>query len=168
LIRSFNDKTPKIATSAFVSEAAYVIGDVEIGDGSSVWPGAVVRGDFGPIKIGRNTQIEDNCVLHTGEGLIIGDNVHMGHGVIVHCRKVGNNVLLGNNATILDGCEIGNFCVIGAGSVVTPRTNIPDHSFVIGNPAQIVGKPSPEQMKWTTSGTDAYVTLAKEYKRQGL
>lgn len=168
MIRSINGKTPKIAASAFISEAAYVVGDVEIGDGSGVWPGAVIRADFAPIKIGQNTHIEDNCVLHTGQGLIIGDNVHMGHGVIVHCHKIGNNVLLGNNATILDGSEIGSFCVISAGSVVAPRTNIPDHSFVIGNPAQIVGKPTPEQLKWTTSGTDAYVALAKEYKKQGL
>lgn len=169
MIRSFRGITPKIAASAFVSEAAYVIGDVEIGDESGVWPGAVLRGDFGPIRIGRNTHVQDNCVLHTGQrGLVVGDNVHIGHGSIIHCRRIGNNVLVGNGSIILDGCEIGNFCIIGAGSVVTPRSNIPDYSFVIGVPAEITGKPSPEQLKWTTDGTAFYCDLMKEYKKEGL
>ena len=169
MIRAFNGKTPKIAASAFVSEAAYVIGDVEIGEHSGIWPGAVIRGDFGTIRIGENSHVQDNCVIHTGpKGLTIGDNVHIGHGAIVHCRKIGNNVLIGNNASVLDDCEIGDFCVISASSAVTPRTKIPDRSLVIGAPAQIVGKPSPRQLRWTTNGTDAYSTLVKEYKRQGL
>src|SRR5439155_5938312 len=97
-VRSLGDKVPRIAESAWISEAAYVVGDVEIGEGSSVWPGAVIRGDFAPIRIGVNSHIEDNCVVHTGELLLIGDNVTAGHGVVIHCRRVGSNVLLGNNS----------------------------------------------------------------------
>lgn len=169
MIRNFNDKTPKVAASVFVSEAAYIIGDVEIGNDSSVWPGAVIRGDFGAIKIGQSSHIEDNCVLHAyAQGLTIGDNVLLGHGAIVECHKIGSNVLIGNNATILGDCEIGNFCIIGANSVVTQGTKIPDYSFVTGVPAEIVGNSSPKQLWWTTEGTKAYSSLAKEYKKQGL
>ena len=125
MIRSFGGKTPKIAESAFVSETAYVIGDVEIGEGSGIWPGAVVRGDFASIKIGRNTMIEDNSVVHTGEPMEIGDNVTIGHGVVVHGIKIGNNTLVGNNATVLDNAEIGSFCVIGAGCLVRQGMVIP-------------------------------------------
>ena len=83
MIRSFRGKTPRIADSAFVSEVAYVVGDVEIGEDSSVWPGAIIRGDFAPIRIGRNTHVEDNTLVHSGEPLTIGDNVLVGHGVVV-------------------------------------------------------------------------------------
>ena len=87
MIRKFNGKTPKIHPSAFVSEAAYVVGDVEIGENSGVFPGTVIRGDFANIKIGSNTMIEDNCVVHTGSPMEIGDNVIIGHGVVVLYRR---------------------------------------------------------------------------------
>jgi len=106
MIRSFNGKTPKIADTAFVSEFAYVVGDVEIGEKSGVWPGAVVRGDFGSIRIGQNSHIEDNAVLHAWKSLIIGDNVTVGHSAVVHCLRIGDNVLVGNNATVLDDTEM--------------------------------------------------------------
>ena len=168
MIRAFDGKTPKVATSAFISEAAYVVGEVEMGGNSSVWPGAVIRGDFAPIKIGNNTQIEDNCVLHSGKPLIIGDNVHIGHGVIIHCSRVGNNVLIGNNATLLDEAEIGNSCLIGANSLVSERMKIPDGSFVVGVPAEVKGKVSPELLAKIELGVREYVWLAQKYKEQGL
>jgi carbonic anhydrase/acetyltransferase-like protein (isoleucine patch superfamily) len=89
MIRNLGDKVPQIHPSVYVSEAAYVAGDVEIGENSSVWPGAVIRGDFGKIVIGKNSHIEDNCVIHTGDTLTIGDNVIVGHGATVHCKKIG-------------------------------------------------------------------------------
>ena len=119
MIRSFENKTPKIANSAYVDEAAIIIGDVEIGENSGVFPGAVLRGDFAHIKIGNNTMIEDNSVVHSGEDLEIGDNVTVGHGVVVHGTRIGNHCLIGNNATILDNSKIGNFCVIAAGALVS-------------------------------------------------
>ena len=168
MIRSFNGKTPRIAESAFVSQGAHVIGDVEIGEGSGVWPGAVIRADFGPIRIGCNTMIEDNCVLHSGTPLEIGDNIIIGHGVIVHCRKVGSNNLIGNNSTLLDHAEIGNFCIIGAGSLVRTGMKIPDNSFVVGAPAQIKRQISAAQRQRLDGGSGAYRTLLKQYKEQGF
>jgi len=114
MIKSFDGKKPRIAKSAFVSEAAYVIGDVEIGENSSVWPGAVIRGDFASIKIGGNSTVQDNSVLHTdiNAPMEIGDNVLIGHGVVLHGLEIGNNTLIGNNATLLDESKIGSFCIV--------------------------------------------------------
>lgn len=160
MIRPFNGKMPRIAESAFVSEAAYIIGDVELGENSSVWPGAVLRGDYAPIKVGKNTQIEDNSVVHSGTTLLIGDNVHIGHGAVIHCTRIGNNVLIGNNATLLDDAEIGDCCIIGANSLVTQSMKIPPYSFVVGVPARIRGKVSPEQLARLEKGVSLYLKLA--------
>ena len=115
MIRTFEGKTPKVASSAFVSEAAYIIGDVEIGENTCILPGAVIRGDLGKITIGKNVAIEDNCVIHSGSPTIppiadvtIGDNVIFGHGAVSNGRIIGNNVLIGMNATILHDVEIGD------------------------------------------------------------
>jgi carbonic anhydrase/acetyltransferase-like protein (isoleucine patch superfamily) len=140
LIKAFEGKMPRIAKSALVSEAACIIGDVEIGENSSVWPGAVIRGDFGKITIGKNTAVEDNCVIHSGsphsdiKDVTIGDEVHIGHGAVLNCHKIGNNVLIGMNATVLHEVEIGSFCIIGASCLVSEGMKIPDHSFVVGVP----------------------------------
>jgi len=176
MIRSFNGKTPKIAESAFISEAAYIVGDVEIGENSSVWPGAVIRGDFGRIKIGRNTAVEDNCVIHVGslsaadgrQNAVIGDNVVIGHGAVTNCLRIGNNVLIGMHSTILHDVEIGDFCVIAAGCLVMQGTKIPEKSFVAGVPGKIKGEASSGQLWWTKSNPTFYPKLAKQYKEQGL
>jgi len=166
MIQSFDGKSPRIAESAFVHDGAYVIGDVTIGEGSGVWPGAVIRADFGPIRIGGHTMIEDNCVLHSGAPMDIGDNITIGHGVVVHCRRIGSHNLIGNNSTLLDDAEIGNFCVIGAGSLVRPRMIIPDNSFVVGAPAVIKGQISEAQRERLDGGSEAYRALLKKYKAQ--
>jgi carbonic anhydrase/acetyltransferase-like protein (isoleucine patch superfamily) len=182
MIRAFNGKTPKIADTAFVSEFAYVVGDVEIGEESAVWPGAVIRGDFGSIRIGKNSHIEDNAVLHAWKSLIIGDNVTVGHSAVVHCQRIGDNVLVGNNATVLDDTEIGNFCIIGANSMVRAAQKIPDRSFVVGVPAKIKAEFSPDEIEsFHREMVDKYYRppgeggpepslseLARLYKAQGL
>ena len=168
MIRSFNGKTPRIAKSAFVSETAYVIGDVEIGENSSVWPGAVIRGDSASIKIGGNTSIQDNSVLHGDVLMEIGDNVLIGHSVVLHGVKIGSNTLIGNNATILDETHIGNFCIIGAGCLVSQGMEIPDNSFVVGVPAKIKGQVSQERRLQLQKGLQAYVELLRQYKEEGL
>jgi carbonic anhydrase/acetyltransferase-like protein (isoleucine patch superfamily) len=174
MIRSFNGKTPRIAESAFVSEAAYIVGDVEIGENSNIFPGTVIRGDFGSIKIGCDTSVEDNCVIHSGTptspdgDLIISDRVLIGHGAVVNCRKIGNNVLIGMNATILHDAEIGDFCIIGAGSMVSQGMKIPKGSLVLGVPGEIKGEATEQQLWWVKEGFRGYVTLAKQYKQQGL
>ncbi len=172
MIRSLNGKAPKIAVSAFVSEAAYIVGDVEIGENSSVWPGAVIRGDFGKIKIGKNTAVEDNCVIHSGSpsgvgDTVIGDNVVIGHGAVLNCHRIGNSVLIGMNATILHDVEIGDFCVVAAGCLVKQGMKIPDMSFVAGVPGEIKREASAEQLWWTQHNPEVYPKLAEKYKEQG-
>ena len=175
MIRSFNGKTPKIAASAFVSEAAYVIGDVEIGENSNVWPGAVIRGDMGKITIGKNVAIEDNCVIHSGSpkipwiaDVIIGDNVVFGHGAISNGRKIGNNVLVSISATLLHDVEIGDYSIVAAGCVVTEKMIIPERSFVVGVPGKIKGQISEEQMWWSENSPKIYMEWAEMYKKEGL
>ena len=171
MIKSFNGKSPRIAESALVSETASIIGDVEIGEDSSVWPGAVIRGDFGKIKIGRNSAIEDNSVLHSGspknlsQGLIIGDYVHIGHGAVINGTRIGNNVLIGINSTILHDVEIGDFCIIGASSLVGNGMKIPDRSLVIGVPAKIKGEITKDQLFWVEQAPKQYLELVKKYKK---
>ena len=172
MIKSFGGKTPRVAESAYVSEAAYVVGDVEIGESSSIWPGAVIRGDSGTVRIGNKVAIEDNCVIHSGSppdgSITIGDMVQIGHGAVVNCRKIGDNVLIGMNATILHGAEIGNSCIIGAGCLVGQEMKVPDRSFVVGVPGKVKGEASEEQLWWVTKPAEHYAELLKEYKKEGL
>jgi len=168
LIRDFKGKSPKIAASVFVSEAAYVVGDVEIGENSSVWPGAVIRADFGKTAIGHNTSIEDNSVIHGATDVNIGNDNIIGHGAVVHCRRVGNNVLIGNNATILDGSEIDDYCIIGAGCLIPPNTKIPERSVVIGVPGHVKSQLTEEQQNELKLGAATYTELSQSYKQRGL
>jgi len=121
------------------------------------------------MKIGRYTHIEDNAVLHSGFApTLIGDNVIIGHSAMVHAQKIGNNVLIGANATILHDVEIGNLCIIAGGAVVPEGMNIPNSSFVAGVPAEIKGQASPKQLAWVEKGPSAYTELAQKYRAQGL
>ncbi len=174
MIRGLRGKEPKISKSAFISEAAYIVGDVEIGKNTSIWPGVVIRGDFGRIKIGRNCAIEDNCVVHSGTpsapigDVEIGDQVVIGHGAVVNCKSIGSNSLIGINAALLHEAEIGENCVVGAGSFVSNGMKIPDLSLVVGVPAKIKGKPTENQLWWSREGYREYVELAKQYMAEGL
>ncbi len=174
MIRSLGNKIPKIAESAFVSEAAYVVGDVEIGEHSSVWPGAVIRGDLGKIVIGQHTVVEDNCVLHSGSpaqhdsALVVGNHVVIGHGAVLNCFSIGNHVVVGMNATILHEAKIGDYSVIAANCMVKHGMEAPDHSLVVGMPGKIVGKATQEQSWWVEEGTKLYRQLAEKYKAEGL
>lgn len=182
MIRAFNGKEPKIADSAFISEWAYVVGDVEIGEGSGVWPGAVIRADFGKIRIGKNCQVEDNSVLHSGTDMEIGDNVMIGHSAVVHGLRIGNNVLIGNNATILDGAEVGDRCIVGANAMVAAGQVIPSDSFAVGVPARLKQEASAEGMeamrrrmarRFAEAAAEglpgfSYADLARKYKEAGL
>ena len=170
MVRAFRGKTPQIAASAFVDEAAVIIGDVEIGEGSGVWPGAVIRGDFGKIRIGRETIVEDNCVIHSGSpgsktgNVSIGDRVIIGHGAVLNCKSVGNHVLIGMNSTVIHGAEIGNFCIVGAATLVGDGKVIPDNSLVLGIPGKIKGHPTNRQLWWIKHAYEAYKDLINAAK----
>jgi carbonic anhydrase/acetyltransferase-like protein (isoleucine patch superfamily) len=168
MIKSFDGKEPKISESAFISQTALIIGDVCIGEGSGIWPGVVIRADFAPIRIGRLTIIEDNCVVHCGTPMEIGDNVIVGHSAVLHGKRIGNNTLIGNNATILENSEIGDYCVIGAGTLVSSGMKIPDHSFVIGVPAKIQREIKSEVMKRLKAGNRSYLAIFEKYREAGI
>ena len=106
--------------------------------------------------------------MHTDSLLVIGDGVHIGHSAIIHCSRIGNNVLIGSGAVLLDEVEIGDFCVIGANSTVTAGTKIPTRSFVVGTPAKVVSEVTPKHLAKIENGISAYVEMAREYKRLGL
>jgi len=171
MIRAFKGKTPRIAASAYVDDTAVLIGDIEIGEESSVWPGAVIRADLGKITIGQKTIVEDNCVIHAGApngrngDVIIGDRVVIGHGAVLNCRSIGNYVLIGMNATLLHEACIGDYCLIGAAALVGAGKIIPDYSLVFGAPGQIKGRPTEEQLWWAKAAYEEYKPLMDEYKK---
>ncbi len=164
MIETFDGVTPSIAASAFVHPLAVVRGDVQIGELCVVHPGAVINADWGAIRIGDRVMIEDNCVLHAGlkedwqsggrTPLTIGDDVIVGHGAVIHGTRIGDHVMIGMNAAILEDVEIAERCVIAAGAVVPERERIPAGSFVAGVPARIRGKVSKDQAMWTGEGID--------------
>jgi carbonic anhydrase/acetyltransferase-like protein (isoleucine patch superfamily) len=172
MIRSVNGKTPKIHPTAFISEAAYVVGDVEIGEHSSIWPGAVLRGDTGKVVVGKYTAIEDNAIVHSGKpgeaDTYIGDYCNIAHAAVIHCKSIGDNVMVGINATILHNAEIGDHCLIGAAALVMEDMKIPPYSFVVGVPGKIKSKVPADLMFWLDKVPLEYVKFGEMYKKEGL
>lgn len=166
MIMTLRGVTPRVSPDAFIAETAALIGDVTVGKDSSVWFGAVIRGDTEPITVGEGTSIQDNCVLHTEKGhpLTVGSNVTVGHGAIVHCTSVGDNTLVGMGAVLLDGAVIGKNCIIGAGAVVKEHAVVPDGTMMVGVPAKPVRELSPEVIAFL-HGASPYVALSKEYMK---
>ena len=154
----------KIHETAYLAPGCAVVGDVEIGRNASVWFNATVRGDS-PIRIGENSNVQDNAVLHgeRGHEINVGDGVTIGHGAIVHGCKIGNCTLIGMGAIIMNGAEIGSHCLIGAGALVTGGMVIPDGSLVVGSPARIVSRVSEDQIRLLEHNASRYVELAAEY-----
>ena len=168
MIRGLDGKLPKIHPTAFVSEAAYVIGDVELGEGSSIWPGAVVRADAGKITIGRHTNVQDNSVVHGDADVVIGDRVVIGHMALCHARRVGDRVLIGSGATVNDGVEIGEGSLVASGAMLVENMSVPPGSLVVGVPGRVRGPVEPRHTEVIRSVCDAYIQKAQRYKRQGL
>lgn len=144
---------------AWIAPNATVVGDVTIGENSSVWYGAVLRGDSGAIVIGRGTNIQDNCVVH--EKTTVGDGCTVGHGAIVHGCTIGNNCMVGMGAIVLTGAVIGDDCLIGAGAVVTGKMNAPAGSVLLGSPAKVVKEVSPAQLEEIRADAQNYILLAQ-------
>ncbi|MDR2966857.1 MAG: gamma carbonic anhydrase family protein [Methanobacteriaceae archaeon] len=143
---------------------SHIIGDVKIGENSSVWYNAVIRGDRGPIVIGKNSNVQDNCVIHCNDNLItyLRDNVSVGHGAILHGCQIENNVLIGMNATVLDGAKIGKDSVVGAGALVTGGKEYPEKSLILGVPGKIIKKLNSEEIAKIKENALIYAELAKE------
>ena len=167
MIRSLDGKTPTVHETAYVSEFAFVIGDVEIGAQSSVWPGAVVRADSGKIVIGERSNVQDNSTLHADADASIGNDVTIGHGVVCHARAIGDHSLIGNGAVLNDGVEIGQWCLIAAGSVVPEKTKIPDRSIVRGVPGRVIGGIHDRHAEMIRIAGESYVERIPRYKASG-
>ncbi|MBR1814012.1 MAG: gamma carbonic anhydrase family protein [Lachnospiraceae bacterium] len=165
MIIPFQNLYPAMALDVFVAENATIIGDVECRAGSSVWFGAVLRGDSGKITIGENSNVQDNATVHSDEGfeVNIGNHVTIGHNAVVHGCTVGDNTLIGMHATLLNGCRIGKNCLIGAGALIPEGKEIPDGSLVMGIPGKIIGHVSEEQVRNILENAKVYVEHAQAY-----
>jgi carbonic anhydrase/acetyltransferase-like protein (isoleucine patch superfamily) len=149
----------------YIMESAEIMGDVRIGEDSSVWNKVVIRGDEAYVQIGNRTNIQDMCVLHTERDipLKIGDNVTIGHGAIIHCKKIGANCIIGMGAMLLVNAEIGEFSVVAAGAVVVENKIIPPRSLVMGVPGEVVRPIDDENIKRIKHATGEYMRLSKEH-----
>jgi carbonic anhydrase/acetyltransferase-like protein (isoleucine patch superfamily) len=166
MILDYKGSTPQIHESAFIAPNATVIGDVEIGDQSSVWFGTVLRGDIAPIRIGSRTNIQDLSILHETPNmpLVIEDNVTVGHNVTLHSCTIRKNALIGMDSTVLDGAVIGENAFIGAGSLVTPGTEIPPNTLAFGRPARVVRNLTDEDLEEMKRINETYVNHIPHYK----
>jgi carbonic anhydrase/acetyltransferase-like protein (isoleucine patch superfamily) len=166
LIRGFDGKRPLVDPTAFIADNATVIGDVQIGARSSVWFGAVVRADVFPIRIGEDTSIQDNSVIHVTHGMHathVGSKVTVGHSVTLHGCVVGDACIVGMGATILDQAVIGDRCIVGAGALVTPGTKIPAGHLAVGSPARPKRPLTEDELTWLEASAIHYVELINKY-----
>ncbi len=167
-VRSLDGKSPRIAESAFVSEAAYLIGDVEVGPQSSIWPGVVIRADSGKIVIGARSNVQDNTVIHADADASIGDDVTIGHGVVCHAKYIGDGALIGNGAVMNDGVEVGEGSLVAAGAVLPERVVIPAGSLVRGMPGRVLGPVRNRHLELMRGAAKSYVDRLGRYKEAGL
>jgi carbonic anhydrase/acetyltransferase-like protein (isoleucine patch superfamily) len=167
MIRTFEGKTPVINDDAYVYPSADVFGDVQIGSGCWIGPGARIRGDYGRIVIGDNTSVEDNCVIHArpGEQTKIGNWVTVGHGAIVHNATINDWAILGMGSIVSDWAVVGEWAVVAEGAVVTQRQEVPGSAIAVSVPARVLEKPVEEAFKkeWAEF-KKVYVDLARRYK----
>jgi carbonic anhydrase/acetyltransferase-like protein (isoleucine patch superfamily) len=161
----FEGKRPRVASTAFVAHTAVLLGDVEVAENASIWFGAVLRGDFGPIRIGPGCNVQDNVVIHaeTGQGTMLQERVTVGHGAILHDCWIGKDSLIGMGAILLDRSRIGTGSLVGAGSVVKERFEVPDGTLAVGNPAINKKKLEGNSADWVARGADDYLRLIKRY-----
>ena len=171
-LRQWRGIFPRLGERVYVDQAAVVIGDVQLGDDSSVWPCAVIRGDVAPIRVGARTSVQDGVVLHVthdgpytpgGLGLVIGDDVTIGHKAVLHACTVGNGVLIGMGAVVLDGAVVGDEVIVAAGALVPPGKILPPRTLWAGNPARQMRALSPEQAERLRYGAQHYVRIKNEY-----
>lgn len=166
MIESIEGISPLIDPTAFIHQSAVVIGDVEIGSESSVWPNVTLRGDMGKIIVGNQTSIQDNTACHMTNdlsSLVIGNRVTVGHGAILHGCIIDDGCLIGMGAIILDNATIGKNSIIGAGTLITQNVVIPENSLVLGNPGKVVRNVTEKEIDWVNRGCEHYILYAKKF-----
>ncbi len=162
----FEGISPTVAATAFVAPTAVLVGDVHVGAGASIWFGAVLRGDLGPIRIGADANVQDNVVIHaeTGNGTVLEDRVTVGHGAILHDCWIGAASLIGMNAVVLDGARVGPEAIVAAGSVVREGFEVPARTLAAGAPAVIKRSLEGEAARWIERGAQDYIDLVQRYR----
>src|SRR5919108_5531683 len=169
MIRTFQGIKPTIAKTAYIEETAVVIGDVVIGEESSIWFQAVVRGDVHAIRIGHRTNIQDLSIVHVTHDThptILGDDVTVGHRVVLHGCTIKDRVLIGMGAIIMDGVVVGEDSVVGAGALLTEGTIVPAKSLILGTPAKVKRSITEQELAWIRASAQNYVRYAKQYLQE--
>lgn len=170
MIRSFRGKTPKVAPSAYIDSSAQVIGDVVVGERSSIWPNVSIRGDVNSIRIGDETSIQDNSVLHVDYEdelkLTIGSRVTVGHRVVLHGCTIENDALIGIGAIVLNGARIGSGSIVAAGALVPEGMQIPANSVVMGVPGKVRREVTPDERERFRANVEHYVLNARLYREE--
>ena len=156
---------PEIAEGAWVAPGATVVGAVRLAEESSIWYGAVLRGDGDRIEVGQRSNVQDGCVLHADPGFpaVLGREVTVGHRAVVHGARVGNNVLVGMGAILLNGCRVGDSCLIGAGAILLEGTEVPPGSLVVGAPGRVRRSLTEEEIRGIAGSAEEYVSLARRH-----
>ncbi|WP_280569952.1 gamma carbonic anhydrase family protein [Chromohalobacter sp. 296-RDG] len=165
---SLRDASPTFKSGAYTAPEAVIIGAVTLGEDASVWPGAVLRGDNEAITVGSGSNIQENCVLHVDPGfpLTIGDNVTVGHLVMLHGCTIGDGCLVGMHATVLNGAVIGENCLVGAGAMVTSNKRFPPNSLILGSPARVVRTLSDEEVAGLLESSQHYIERKDHYRHE--
>ncbi len=164
MIYKYKEKNPDTDKAVFIAESADIIGDVTLGKNSNIWFNSTLRGDIAPVIVGENSNIQDNSILHVNHETpcIVGDNVTVGHGVILHGTRIGNGCLIGMGAILLNDSEIGEESVVGAGALVTEGKKFPPRSLIIGSPARRVREITDEEITKMKENIIEYINLGKE------
>ena len=164
-LNKFLSRQPQTSLAAFVASNASLTGDVRLGKDSSIFYGAVLRGDIESILIGEGTNVQDAAVIHLADDLpaVVGARCTIGHSAIIHACRIGDLCLVGMGAVVLDGAEIGDECLIGARALVTQRTKIPPRSLVIGSPAKVVRELTPEELTSLRLSAEKYIAVARAH-----
>lgn len=167
MIRPFRGHSPRVPESCFIEDSAQLVGDVSLGEQASVWFNSVVRGDVNPIRIGARTNIQDLTMVHVlskQHGTTIGDDVTVGHHVVLHGCTVGSRVLIGMGAILMDGVTVGDDCIVAAGALLTPGTAIPSGHLAVGSPAKATRPLREEEKVFLKQSALNYVAYALEHR----
>lgn len=169
MIKELSGKQPKIENASFIAENATIIGDVKLEEGTTVWYGAVIRGDGDSIRVGKNTNIQDNTVVHVDPDnpVVIGENVTIGHSCIIHGCTIGDNCLIGMGSIIMNGAKIGDNCLVGAGALITENKEFPSGSKIIGSPAKMKSEVTEKDLELIKYSADYYMKDAEMYSTKG-
>ncbi|HYQ05304.1 MAG TPA: gamma carbonic anhydrase family protein [Polyangiaceae bacterium] len=168
IFRGFKGTWPKVGEGVYVTDTARVIGDVELGEGVSVWYGSVLRGDVGSIRVGARSNIQDLCMLHMSSGssnTVIGAEVTIGHNVVIHGALIGDGALIGMGAILLDNCEIGAEAMVAAGTLITAGTKVPPRTLVVGSPGKVVRDLRDDEWQQGRLLAARYVEVAKAHRQ---